>query len=176
MNNEFEVIEDRKDWKIIRTNCDCMIPDHILHIEIDDSEDHFLNEAYFEYRLTPKKMRTTGNWFSRLWSRIKVAFKIIFNIEVEYDESFLFRDKAHLYSLCNYICKSIENMENKVENRFFYKGFIGEWEFDKEELMYYGKVINCGNDVVDFKSSQWKDLYQSFKDSVESYLEFKMED
>ena len=175
MRNDFEILENRRNWKVIRTSCDCTSGDHILSIEIDDSECESLNEATFYYKLLPKQIRNYGNWLSRLLSRISVAFKIIFNIEVEYDESFLFRDKANLYSLCNYIVNSIENMDNKLEQKLFYKGYIGEWEFDEEDLMYYGRVINCGLDVVDFKSSQWEDLYQSFKDSVDAYLEFSEE-
>ena len=52
-----------------------------------------------------------------------------------------------------------------------YKGYIGQVEFDDENEVFTGEIINT-RDVVTFQSDTAHGLKQSFIDSVEDYLEF----
>ena len=52
-----------------------------------------------------------------------------------------------------------------------YKGYIGKVEFDSEAGVFHGEVINI-RDVIPFEGSSVEELNQSFRDSVDDYLEF----
>ena len=52
-----------------------------------------------------------------------------------------------------------------------YKGYIGQVEFDDEENIFHGRVINT-RDVITFEGDCVADLRQAFFDSVDDYLEF----
>lgn len=52
-----------------------------------------------------------------------------------------------------------------------YKGYIGSVEFDDENELFTGEVINT-RDVITFQSDNAHDLKQAFIDSIEDYLEF----
>ena len=52
-----------------------------------------------------------------------------------------------------------------------HKGYIGHVEFDDENEIFSGEVINT-KDVITFQSDTAHGLKQEFIDSVEDYLEF----
>ena len=52
-----------------------------------------------------------------------------------------------------------------------YKGYTGIVEFDDEEDVFYGKVINL-RDLITFEGTTVVQLRKSFRDSVDDYLEF----
>jgi predicted HicB family RNase H-like nuclease len=52
-----------------------------------------------------------------------------------------------------------------------YKGYIGRIEFDDENEIFHGEVINT-RDVITFQATNAKDLKKEFIESVENYLEF----
>jgi len=52
-----------------------------------------------------------------------------------------------------------------------YKGYIGHVEFDDENELFYGEVINT-KDVITFQSDTAHGLKKAFIDSVDDYLEF----
>ena len=52
-----------------------------------------------------------------------------------------------------------------------YKGYIGHVEFDDENEMFAGEVINT-KDVITFKSDTAHGLKQEFIESVDDYLDF----
>jgi predicted HicB family RNase H-like nuclease len=52
-----------------------------------------------------------------------------------------------------------------------HKGYIGHVEFDDENEVFSGEVINT-KDVITFQSDTAHGLKQAFIDSVEDYLEF----
>jgi predicted HicB family RNase H-like nuclease len=52
-----------------------------------------------------------------------------------------------------------------------YKGYIGHVEFDDENEIFTGEVINT-KDIITFQADTAHDLKQAFIDSVEDYLEF----
>lgn len=52
-----------------------------------------------------------------------------------------------------------------------YKGYIAKIEYDDEDSLFYGEVVNV-SDVIDFKGSSVEELRESFQDSIDSYLEF----
>ena len=55
-----------------------------------------------------------------------------------------------------------------------YRGYIGRVEFDDEDGIFYGEVINL-RDVVTFQGDSVQELRQAFRDSVEDYLDFCLE-
>src|SRR5262249_7956623 len=52
-----------------------------------------------------------------------------------------------------------------------YKGYIGKVEYDDEAGIFHGEVINVRN-VITFQGESVQELRQTFKDSIEDYLEF----
>lgn len=52
-----------------------------------------------------------------------------------------------------------------------YKGYIGHVEFDDENEIFSGEVINT-KDIITFQADTAHDLKQAFIDSIEDYLEF----
>ena len=56
-------------------------------------------------------------------------------------------------------------------NTLEYKGYIGVIEYDDEDGIFHGEVVNL-RDVITFQGSCVEDIKESLKDSVEDYLEF----
>ena len=56
-----------------------------------------------------------------------------------------------------------------------YKGYIGQVEFDDDQHIFTGCVINT-RDVITFQGESVKELEAAFKDSVEDYLAWCKED
>ena len=52
-----------------------------------------------------------------------------------------------------------------------YKGYIGKVEFDDENDLFHGEVINI-KDVITFQGTSVEELRQAFQYSVDDYLEF----
>ncbi|STZ01310.1 Uncharacterized protein encoded in hypervariable junctions of pilus gene clusters [Moraxella lacunata] len=52
-----------------------------------------------------------------------------------------------------------------------YKGYVGEFELDNDDEMFYGKLIGI-NQLVTFEADNAHDLKQAFYDSVDDYLAF----
>lgn len=55
-----------------------------------------------------------------------------------------------------------------------YKGYEGVYEYSKEDNIYWGKISNT-NDLILFEGIDLSELYESFKDAVDDYIEFKNE-
>jgi len=54
---------------------------------------------------------------------------------------------------------------------FKYKGYIGKVEFEEEDDLFHGQVINT-RDVITFQGKSVRELKRSLKESVEDYLDF----
>jgi len=52
-----------------------------------------------------------------------------------------------------------------------YKGYTGEFEFDREANIFHGNVVGIRG-VVTFEGDSEEELEQTFRDSVDDYLEF----
>jgi len=52
-----------------------------------------------------------------------------------------------------------------------YKGYIGSVEFDDENEIFTGEIINT-RDVITFQADTAHDLKQAFIDSIDDYLDF----
>ena len=52
-----------------------------------------------------------------------------------------------------------------------YKGYMATVEFDDENNVFHGEVINT-RDVITFEGMTVKELKKAFKDSIEDYLTF----
>jgi predicted HicB family RNase H-like nuclease len=52
-----------------------------------------------------------------------------------------------------------------------YKGYVGKIEYDDEEGIFHGEVINL-RDVITFQGASVEELRKALQDSVEDYLEF----
>ncbi|KUG27197.1 hicb protein [hydrocarbon metagenome] len=52
-----------------------------------------------------------------------------------------------------------------------YKDFLGEFEYDEQERIFHGRVVNI-QDVVTFEGRSITELETALADSVEDYLEF----
>jgi predicted HicB family RNase H-like nuclease len=50
-----------------------------------------------------------------------------------------------------------------------YKGYIGHVEYDDEAKIFHGEVIGL-SDVITFQGNSVDELEQSFRDSVDDYL------
>jgi predicted HicB family RNase H-like nuclease len=52
-----------------------------------------------------------------------------------------------------------------------YKGYFAKVEFDDEDNIFHGEIINL-RDVITFEGETVEELRKAFHDSVEDYLEF----
>ena len=52
-----------------------------------------------------------------------------------------------------------------------YKGYAGQVEYDSEEGIFHGEVIDTG-DVITFQGESAKEIEKAFKDSIDDYLNF----
>jgi hypothetical protein len=60
---------------------------------------------------------------------------------------------------------------DEVIIKFTYKGFIGESKYYSTEECYHGKLITCGNDLVDFSGENISELKVAFAEAVDDYLD-----
>ena len=58
-----------------------------------------------------------------------------------------------------------------VKKMLKYKGYIGKVEYDDEEKILCGEVINT-KDVITFQGDSASEIEQAFHDSVDDYLEW----
>jgi predicted HicB family RNase H-like nuclease len=66
-------------------------------------------------------------------------------------------------------------MVDVISGTFYsYKGYEGVYKFSKEDNDYCGKISNT-DDLVLFEGNDLSELYQSFKNAVDDYIEFKKE-
>ena len=66
-------------------------------------------------------------------------------------------------------------MVTVIDGTFYnYKGYEGTYEFSKEDNVYWGKISNT-DDLVLFEGNDLSELYQSFKDAVNDYINLKKE-
>ena len=56
-----------------------------------------------------------------------------------------------------------------------YKGYIGKAEYDEENHIFSGEVINTRS-VVTFQGESVKELEEAFKDSVDDYIDWCEQD
>lgn len=56
-----------------------------------------------------------------------------------------------------------------------YKGYIGKAEYDEENHIFAGEVINTRS-VITFQGESVKELETAFKESVDDYLEWCAQD
>lgn len=57
-----------------------------------------------------------------------------------------------------------------MSDHLTYKSYIGTVNFSAEDEVFYGKIHGI-NDLVTFEGKSVKELQQSFKDSVDDYLQ-----
>lgn len=50
-----------------------------------------------------------------------------------------------------------------------YKGYVGEYEFDEEEHIFIGKIVNC-EDLVTFEGKSLEETEESFQEAVDDYM------
>ena len=53
-----------------------------------------------------------------------------------------------------------------------YRGYVGSIEYDSEDKMYYGRLMNI-RDLVDYHEYNLIDLNDEFHNAVDDYIEFK---
>ncbi len=51
-----------------------------------------------------------------------------------------------------------------------YKGYVGLVEFDDEDGVFFGRVVNLTNDGINFQGTSVEQLRDAFHASVEDYL------
>lgn len=66
-------------------------------------------------------------------------------------------------------------MVDVISGTFYsHNGYEGIYEFSKEDNVYWGKISNT-EDLILFEGKDLSELYQSFKDAVDDYIEIKKE-
>ena len=55
-----------------------------------------------------------------------------------------------------------------------YKGYEGTIEYDYEDDIHYGKLINI-EDFVNYNAKNVEDLYEQYKNAIDDYIEIKKE-
>ena len=55
-----------------------------------------------------------------------------------------------------------------------YKGYVGSIEYDVDDDLLYGKLLNI-EDLVNYHSNNIADLKRHYHESVDCYIDFKKE-
>lgn len=55
-----------------------------------------------------------------------------------------------------------------------YKGYVGSIEYDPEDKIYYGELLNI-DDFVNYQGNDVLELYKSYQNAIDDYIEFKKE-
>jgi predicted HicB family RNase H-like nuclease len=53
-----------------------------------------------------------------------------------------------------------------------YKGFIGEYKFISEDIVYFGKISNTV-DLVTFESNDRLTIQKAFEEAVDDYIKLR---
>ncbi|MDR2963478.1 MAG: type II toxin-antitoxin system HicB family antitoxin [Bacteroidales bacterium] len=57
-------------------------------------------------------------------------------------------------------------------NKLEYKGYFGTIEFSLEDNCFFGKVIGMPHNHIGYEGNTAEELYQDFKDGIDSYLDY----
>lgn len=55
-----------------------------------------------------------------------------------------------------------------------YNDYEGSFAYSEEDDVYFGKILDI-DDFVNYEGRDLSELYQSFKNAVDGYIEFKKE-
>ena len=55
-----------------------------------------------------------------------------------------------------------------------YKGYIGSIEYDPEDNIHYGCLLNI-DDSVNYHGKTGEELYEHYQEAIDNYIEFKKE-
>lgn len=126
MSNQIEELAEYDDGdKVWRTTCQCMGDDHITFTVATDDE---FPEVYLEinqevgdsYRVWTEDK--PFRWFKCMWSRIKVALKVIFMGHVTMNGAFIFRGVKHIDEFTETIQTHKEYLMKRREETDFKQG------------------------------------------------------
>lgn len=91
-------------------NCGCNDDDHITTIEFDYHKDSNDIDITFYKKMSWDSYWNLDNWYERLWSRIKVASKILFTGWIEVDTDVIIKDEEHITSFI----EALQEGKNKM--------------------------------------------------------------
>jgi len=99
----FELIFNDTDTKIFKTKSASYIPNDELTISLEYDKEYQDLLMEFWVKTTPSGYLNTysGNWFTNLYQRIKLAGMMLFNKRFEYDYTFMFRGRNHIEDFCD---------------------------------------------------------------------------
>lgn len=58
-----------------------------------------------------------------------------------------------------------------MSNRMKYLNFSGSIEYDLDDKIFFGKVLDI-NDLVNFEGDNKEELQQNFQNAINDYIEF----
>lgn len=70
------------------------------------------------------------------------------------------------------VLKKERRLEVCIGQFMEYKGYVGSIEWDSEDKIYYGKLLNI-NDLVNYHADDIIALNEHYHEAVDDYLEFK---
>lgn len=112
----FEIIKNEPDWKLFRTTCDCMHLDDDCWVDIDYDRELNMVSMDFTVKTCPKSQYQLyrENIFKKFWIKTKLVFKLIFDIPLEYESSFIFRGNEHIENFAELISELGRNCEKET--------------------------------------------------------------
>lgn len=109
------------DWILLRTGCQCLTPDHDLSVSIE-VEDGFTQIGF--------NSNVGCYLYGRdLWRRFKIACKVLFTGDCEFEGSFIFKNKEQVEELFFAILWAREKVE---ENDL--KCILGRSEYEPHDI------------------------------------------
>lgn len=100
-----ELVENDSDRKVFKTSCMCMLRDHDMVVDVEYDKEIQDLTLTFNHNLVYKDLYGYfgEGFFKRNWRKIKAALKILFNREVTFEGSFMFRGREHITDFCDFI-------------------------------------------------------------------------
>ena len=101
-----------KDYISFKSECRCM--DHDLRVTFEKGVLNHVSLTFEDKIYIIEQYNIS--FLKRLWSRIKIVFKILFKGYCEFDYQFIFKDKNHVDEFMKYMNDSYDEIKKEIKD------------------------------------------------------------
>lgn len=117
----FELIKDHPDWKVFKTSCECLHPEHDCTVELEHDKEFkmLIMTLSSKTNLTEQYYWYEHSFFKRWWMKLKTCTKVIFNKPLQFESSLIFRGRNHIEDFADFIsllAKDVEQESSELEH------------------------------------------------------------
>ena len=99
---------DLPDYLDFKSECQCGA--HDLHVTIErDAEGGFVSLGLYDGVYLVNQLEDAP-WYKRLWNRIRIACKVLFQGQCEIDYEFVFKNQEHIKEFVEFLNESLARL------------------------------------------------------------------